>query len=31
MKQKTAASIDFAGFTTVFCFPPVKDGIIPRV
>ena len=27
-KQKTAASIDFTGFTTIFYFSTVKDGIL---
>lgn len=27
-KQETAASLDFTSYTTVFCFPTVKDGNI---
>ena len=27
-KQKTAASLDFTSYTTVFRFPTVKDGNI---
>ena len=27
-KQKTAASIDFTGFTTIFYFSTVKDRIL---
>ena len=27
--KKTAVSLNFTGFTTVFHFPTVKDGILP--